>query len=575
MDLGLSGLASGFDWKSLVNQLTDVERAPQKRLRSDQSLIQNRNQAYGSVKTQLNVLKNRLDNLSSESVLQARKATVSDTSILTATASSGVSTGTYELNITQLATASKTQGASGVGGNLYPTNTVSAGTLATKGFNPPISAGTITVDGHQITIDPAVDTLQDVFTRINTATGGNIQGSYDSSTDKISLTNTGTPGSGLVIGSATDSSNFLTVARLSNNGTDAIESASSLGSIKTSSTLSQANFSTAVSDGGAGAGVIKINGVSITYNASSDSVQTLMDRINASAAGVGMSYDRITDRFTLTNKVTGNLGVAMEDVTGNFLAAAGLTTGSTFQAGNDLLYTINGGSVLSSHSNTLDADITGIDGLTIAASKTGTSTITLSSDTTAIKGAIKSFVEDYNRAQSTIASLTASSTDSSGKVTRSILANDSDINDIASKLRSISFNQSTGLTGTLTTLSKIGIDTSGDNDQLTLDDEPLLDSGIANYLSELKSLFNDPDKGIATQLKAYLDKTIGEDGTLIAKQDALTKQSSEIDTQVTDLEKRVQSNRQRLIDSFVQMETAQQSINQQLKYLQQRFGGAQ
>ena len=106
MDLGLSGLASGFDWKSLVNQLTDVERAPQKRLRSDQSLIQNRNQAYSSVKTQLNVLKNRLDNLSSDSVLQARKASVSDTSILTATAASGVSTGTYELNITQLATAS-------------------------------------------------------------------------------------------------------------------------------------------------------------------------------------------------------------------------------------------------------------------------------------------------------------------------------------------------------------------------------------------------------------------------------------------------------------------------------------
>jgi flagellar hook-associated protein 2 len=147
MDLGLSGLASGFDWKSLVNQLSDVERAPQKRLRSDQSHIENRNQAYGSVKTQLNVLKNRLDNLSSDSVLQARKASVSDTSILTATAASGVSTGTYELNITQLATASKTLGTSGVGGNLYPTNTVDSGSLSTKGFSPAISAGTITVDG--------------------------------------------------------------------------------------------------------------------------------------------------------------------------------------------------------------------------------------------------------------------------------------------------------------------------------------------------------------------------------------------------------------------------------------------
>ena len=109
---------------------------------------------------------------------------------------------------------------------------------------------------------------------------------------------------------------------------------------------------------------------------------------------------------------------------------------------------------------------------------------------------------------------------------------------------------------------------------MTLNDEAALDDAIANHLSELKNLFNDSDKGIATQLNAYLEKMIGDDGAVITKQDALTKQSSEIDIQVTDLEKRVQSNRQRLIDSFVQMETAQQTINQQLKFLQQRFGTA-
>jgi flagellar hook-associated protein 2 len=365
------------------------------------------------------------------------------------------------------------------------------------------------------------------------------------------------------------------VARLSNNGTNELVSASSLGSITPASVLSSANFQTAVSDGGAGAGEFKINGVSIAFNASSDSVQNLMDRINVSAAGVNISYDRVNDQFSLTNKVTGNLGVALEDVTGNFLAAAGLTSGATFTAGNDALYTINGGSVLNSHSNTLNEETTGIEGLSIALLKTGTSTISLASDSSAIKGAIKSFIEDYNRAQSTIDSLTSSSTDSVGKVTRSTLAGDSDANEIASKLRAISFNQATGLTGTLNSLAKIGIDTTGTTDQLTLEDEAALDDAIANNLSGLKTLFNDPDKGIATKLKAYLEKTIGEDGTLIARQDALTKQSSEIDLQVTDLEKRVQANRLRLIDGFVRMETAQQSINQQLKFLQQRFGGTQ
>lgn len=575
MELGLSGLASGFDWRTLVNQLADVERTPQKRLRAEQSTLFNRNNAFGSIKTQLAVLKNRTDSLSSNNVLQARKATVSDSTILSATASAGAASGTYTFDVTQLATASKTVGTSGIGANLYPTNNVTSGTLASKGFNPPISAGTITVDGKQITIDPTVDTLKDVFDRIDAATTSNIQGTYSASTDKITLRRLGGGGAPLVVGSATDTSNFLSVARLSNNGTNELVSASSLGSITPASVLSSANFQTAVSDGGAGAGEFKINGVSIAFNASSDSVQNLMDRINVSAAGVNISYDRVNDQFSLTNKVTGNLGVALEDVTGNFLAAAGLTSGATFTAGNDALYTINGGSVLNSHSNTLNEETTGIEGLSIALLKTGTSTISLASDSSAIKGAIKSFIEDYNRAQSTIDSLTSSSTDSVGKVTRSTLAGDSDANEIASKLRAISFNQATGLTGTLNSLAKIGIDTTGTTDQLTLEDEAALDDAIANNLSGLKTLFNDPDKGIATKLKAYLEKTIGEDGTLIARQDALTKQSSEIDLQVTDLEKRVQANRLRLIDGFVRMETAQQSINQQLKFLQQRFGGTQ
>ena len=193
MELGLSGLASGFDWRTLVNQLADVERTPQKRLRAEQSTLQNRNNAFGSIKTQLSVLKNRLDALSSNEVLQARKATVSDTSVLTASAAPGVASGTYVFDITQLATASKTVGASGIGANLYPSNNVSSGTLESKGFNPPITAGTITVDGAQITIDPTVDTLEDVFVRIKAATSNKVQGSYSAASDTIELRRVGGP----------------------------------------------------------------------------------------------------------------------------------------------------------------------------------------------------------------------------------------------------------------------------------------------------------------------------------------------------------------------------------------------
>ena len=66
---------------------------------------------------------------------------------------------------------------------------------------------------------------------------------------------------------------------------------------------------------------------------------------------------------------------------------------------------------------------------------------------------------------------------------------------------------------------------------------------------------------------------MGDEGSLIERQDTLTKQSSDIDDQIADLEKLVQANRATLISSFIAMESAQYKINQQLQFLKQRFGG--
>jgi flagellar hook-associated protein 2 len=89
MDLGVSGLASGFDWRSLVEQLDEVERAPQKRLLSEQYTIEQRNNAYGSILTQLGVLQNRLSVLKDPTLLDTRQTSVADTSVATATANPG------------------------------------------------------------------------------------------------------------------------------------------------------------------------------------------------------------------------------------------------------------------------------------------------------------------------------------------------------------------------------------------------------------------------------------------------------------------------------------------------------
>ena len=569
MDLGLSGLASGFDWRSLVDQLAQVERAPQSRLRTEQNQILNRNNAYGTIKTQLGVLQNRVTTLKEPSFFDSRLAATGDSTIATASVVSGAALGTYTFNISQLASAARRLGSTNAGAALAPSNDVSALTVGAAGFSSAVTDGKFTVNGKQISI-ASTDTLQAVFTRINTETGGNVTASYDSGTDRISFT----AASGeVVLGSATDTSNFLGVSRLYNNGTGSVSSGSALGGVRLSGSLASANFGTAVSDGGSGSGKFKVNGVEIAFSASTDSVQNVLDRINASAAGVTAAYDAVNDRFSLTNKTTGDVGVALEDVTGNFLAASGINGGtSSLERGKDLRYTVNGGATLSSRSNTIDSDSSGITGLSVTALKEGSSTsVTVSSDKSRIRSVIQSFLDDYNRAQSTIDTQTASSTNATGKVTAGLLASQGDASEIASKLRSITFNQSTGLSGTLNSLSKIGIDSSGESNSLSVEDSEALDTAINDNLSELKSLFTNSTNGIAIKLASYLDSTIGDEGTLITRQDALTKQSSAIDTQVTDLEKRVQTNRQRMIDSFVQMETIQQTINQQLKYLQQRF----
>ena len=59
MDLSLSGLASGFDWKSVVDQLVEIERAPQRRARREQYDVSRRNQLLGNIKDELSSVESK------------------------------------------------------------------------------------------------------------------------------------------------------------------------------------------------------------------------------------------------------------------------------------------------------------------------------------------------------------------------------------------------------------------------------------------------------------------------------------------------------------------------------------
>src|SRR5262245_32173625 len=240
IDLSLSGLASGFDWKSFIDQMIQAERIPEQKLLSDQSVLNQKNAAYGDIKTQLEALQSKILPLKNGSLFDSRITSASDATLATATASGGAALGTFSFNITQLATAARINGTANVGTPLNPTNDVSTLTVSAANFPIAVTAGTLTVNGKQITI-AATDTLQQVFDKIATATNNEVTAAYDSSTDRITLTGAGE----IILGTATDTSNFFQAARLVNNGTATISSTQALGGCRLGAALAPAKLTTA------------------------------------------------------------------------------------------------------------------------------------------------------------------------------------------------------------------------------------------------------------------------------------------------------------------------------------------
>jgi flagellar hook-associated protein 2 len=568
MDLRLTGLASGFDWESLVSQLTELERTPQKRLLAEQDILQQRNNAYSSIVTELTVLQSRVEALKEASLFDGRATAVGDATLASATAATGTAVGRYTFTTTQLATASVQQGTANAGAGLNATDDVSGLVLSQAAFASTVTAGTFTVNGRQVSLDTS-DTLQALFDKISAATGGAVTANYSSATDTITLSSAAP----IVLGSAADTSNFLQAAKLYNNGTGTVASAYALGVVKSSATLTQAHFAVAVTDGGSGAGQFKINGVTFDYNASTDTVASVLARINNSTAGVTANYDAVNDRFMLTNKSTGDLGIALEDVTGNFLAASGLS-GGTLNRGKNLLYTVNDGGPLVSQSNTITEASSALAGLSVTILKEGTTTVEVSNDTSKVKTAITDFIDEYNKVQSLIDRETASSTDPKGKVTASILAGQTEAHELASKLRGLANSVVSGLAGTVKQLDHLGIVSNGDDNTLKLSDSAKLDAALTNNLEGVRDLFTNSANGLAVKLGAYLDDTVGDEGTLVTRQSTLNKQIADIDTQVADMERWVLANQERMVQSFVAMETARAKINQQMEFLNQKFAAS-
>lgn len=565
----ISGLLSNsaFDWKSVVDQLIQADSAPITALNAQKAANTDKTTALANLKTSFLQLQDSLQAIRANDLFSMRNVS-SDTAGTTwnSNSANGATVGSYKFNVQQLATATRLGGATDIGQGLAATNDVHGLTLATLTTATAVSAGTFTVNGKQVTI-ALTDSLQDVFDRIATATNNEVTGSYDATTDAITLT-TGTSGE-VVLGAANDTSNFLQVMKLANNGTSTTASSSSLGTLQTASPLASAGLKTAVTAvDGQGAGSFTINGVTISYNLNTDSLSAVLSRISRSGAGVTATYDAASDRVSLTNATTGDTGLNITDSPGGLLTALGLTgTNGTLTRGKNALFTVNDGPVLSSAGNTLAAGTHGITGLSVTVNSQTTQTVNVSSDTASMQSALQTFLDKFNAVQDLVDSSTKV-TVNAGTVTTSVLSGNQEVQSWATQLRSLAFNAVSGLTGSVQRLDNLGIDFDSTSGHLIIKNSDKLATALTEKPDDVQAYFLTPGTGVVSKMFTYLTNVSSLDS---AQQSRLTKASGDLDDQITTLQSRLDAERTQLTNSFIQMLDAQSAAQSQNQALTNAF----
>lgn len=543
--------------------MMEIERAPITRLEAEKTKNSSQVTQLTTLGGRLTALQTASEALQAEGLFTKRSVTGTATGS-SASAATGTVAGNYTFNVTQRATAARQQGASGLAGNLAATADVGALTLANLPIAAPVTAGTFTVNGKTVTV-ATTDSLEDVFDAISAATSGAVTGEYDPATDKVKLTGTGE----IILGAANDSSNFLRAMKLTNNGGSTVSSSASLATLKLTSPLNAANLGTAVTavDSG-GAGSFTINGVAIAYDVDTDSLSTVIKRINQSGAGVTAAYDTVLDRMTLTNQSTGDLGLTVSESTGGLLGALGLTTGSSLTRGTNAQFTLNGGATLTSTSNTLDATAHGVTGLSLTAGAEGSQTLAVSVDTSTMREKIDGFISAFNGVQTFLESSTRVTTDSKGKVTAGTLASNREIQTWGSKLRSLVFAAVPGLDGSISRLENLGIDFKRGTSELEVKDATKLTTALTDRPDDVEEFFATSTTGLADLIGAY-SESVGELNT--KQQKVLNKSNTGIDDQIAAIERRLVLQREIMESAFIAMESAQSQLKSQSSALTNAF----
>jgi flagellar hook-associated protein 2 len=315
--------------------------------------------------------------------------------------------------------------------------------------------------------------LTEVIADINNAGVGITATVVNDANGRPNLINLSSASGDISLGNATDTSNFLTATNLlASPGTTSRQSTLSIARLSTGEKMVDADWF-----GGppaAGDQQFTLNGVAINYNTASDTLAQVINRINASGAGVIARYDAATDSVKLEQSVTGSMAITMADVGGGDLLAKLGLSGATQSMGTNAEYSVNGGPTQYSSSN----QVTPASGVTVTLKKVtdpgSPETVTISQDADGSVKSVQAFIDQFNAVFNAIDE--ATKVDPEDLSNSGELSGDNTLRQLRAQMRTIISGVGFNVDGKYQNLNEIGIgfgafgSAVGSTNQLQLDE---------------------------------------------------------------------------------------------------------
>jgi flagellar hook-associated protein 2 len=307
---------------------------------------------------------------------------------------------------------------------------------------------------------------------------------------------------------------------------------------------------------------ITINGESVSLEIGGKTLAQIRTEINSLSDNPGLTASLVTasdsnHNLILTADKTGvDFAIQTEytDSGGNPIADPfGF---NELQGASDATFVIDNTYTSSRSTNEASDIIPGVK-LTAATLTSSPVTVNVGRDPAAITQSVNDFVAAYNLMQSSL------------KIARGNLKGDNTVLNIETRLRGILNTAPTGLTGSFTALSQVGI--SLDKTGTMKLDSSTLESALDRDFDGFAQLMANDSQGFVNRLSAEIDGLMDTKGLIDGRRTGLRARVSALDQQISLTEYRMEQVERRYLRQFTSLDSVLSQMQSTSGYLQQQL----